>query len=46
MINFCARLGLHKTLSHDVATFATFHGRAWTLGVHEASDTASGQVPG
>ena len=36
MIDFYSRLGLHKALSHDDGTFATFDGRSGTLGVHEA----------
>jgi len=46
MIDFYTRLGLHKAFSHDNGTFATFTGRSGTLGVHDASDTASGAVPG
>ena len=46
MIDFYSRLGLHKALSHDDGTFATFDGRSGTLGVHDARTTTSGAVPG
>lgn len=44
MIDFYTRLGLHKSFSHDNGTFATFHGRSGTLGVHDALSTESGVV--
>jgi len=46
MIDFYRRLGLQLAFSHDSATFATFNGRAGTLGVHDANNTASGKVVG
>ena len=46
VIDFYSRLGLHKALSHDDGTFATFEGRSGTLGVHDARTTTSGAVPG
>ena len=46
MIDFYSRIGLHLTFSHDNGTFATFRGRAGTLGVHDARDTTSGKVTG
>lgn len=45
MIDFYTRLGLHKSVSHDNGTFATFRGRSGTLGVHDAHHTESGVVP-
>ena len=44
VIDFYTRLGLHKSLSHDDGTFATFRGRSGTLGVHDAHKTESGVV--
>ena len=40
MIDFYSRLGLHKALSHDNGTYASFDGRGGALGVHDAAATA------